>query len=148
MIDASTSIVHKCPPYGSGLTLCCGKTPYELPTTDIITRDSALVNCGQVFQVGNAYREMLMNVINGSEIHCIGPNWNSVWAGNVEFESQGWRFTIFNDCDEVDYTDNCTSPEGINLTFDMLADNELDPLTYGDDVLYEKIYDALRNASA
>ncbi|MER7815629.1 hypothetical protein [Streptomyces sp. NPDC096153] len=36
---------HACPPGGSGLTPCCGRTPLELPHTDLMTRDSALVTC-------------------------------------------------------------------------------------------------------
>ncbi len=39
------SVVHACPPVGSGLTPCCGKNPFELPGTDRITLDKALVTC-------------------------------------------------------------------------------------------------------
>ncbi|MCU1592451.1 MAG: hypothetical protein JWP11_3707 [Frankiales bacterium] len=36
---------HGCPPDGSGLTPCCGRTPFELPQTDRMTDDAALVTC-------------------------------------------------------------------------------------------------------
>lgn len=39
------SVVHLCPSVGSGLTQCCGVTPFELPRTDKLTRDSTLVTC-------------------------------------------------------------------------------------------------------
>lgn len=36
---------HACPPDGSGLTPCCGRTPFELPRTDRITNDPEHVTC-------------------------------------------------------------------------------------------------------
>ncbi|MEV6791293.1 hypothetical protein AB0M87_04670 [Streptomyces sp. NPDC051320] len=33
-------IVHACPPDGSGLTPCCGRTPFELPLTDRISSEA------------------------------------------------------------------------------------------------------------
>lgn len=41
------SVTHACPPRGAGgLTPCCGRTPFELPRTDRMTSDPALVTCG------------------------------------------------------------------------------------------------------
>lgn len=37
--------IHECPPKGSGVTPCCGKTPFELPYTDRLTLDQKLVTC-------------------------------------------------------------------------------------------------------
>lgn len=37
--------VHACPPDGSGITPCCGRTPFELPRTDRMATDPALVTC-------------------------------------------------------------------------------------------------------
>lgn len=37
--------VHACPPDGSGLTPCCGRTPFELPRTDRISSEPAAVTC-------------------------------------------------------------------------------------------------------
>lgn len=39
--------VHASPPLGSGVTPCCGVTPFELPRTDRMTPDSEAVTCGQ-----------------------------------------------------------------------------------------------------
>lgn len=42
-----TETTHRVPPDGgSGLTPCCGKTPFELPRTDRIASDPARVTCG------------------------------------------------------------------------------------------------------
>lgn len=38
-------ITHACPPDGSGLTPCCGRTPVELPRTDRITSQADAVTC-------------------------------------------------------------------------------------------------------
>lgn len=46
MPDQSPAIVvHACPPGGSGLTPCCGRTPFEM-TREVISRDPKLVTCG------------------------------------------------------------------------------------------------------
>lgn len=37
--------VHACPPVGSGVTPCCGRTPFELPRTDRMETDPELVTC-------------------------------------------------------------------------------------------------------
>ncbi|MGW2720814.1 hypothetical protein [Streptomyces sp. NPDC001492] len=39
-----TETVHRCPPDGSGLTPCCGRTPFELPISDRISSE-APVTC-------------------------------------------------------------------------------------------------------
>ncbi len=38
--------VHHTPPIGTGTFPCCGKTPFEVPGTDRMTHDAALVSCG------------------------------------------------------------------------------------------------------
>lgn len=38
-------VIHGFPPTGSGLTPCCELTPFELPPTDRMTADPALVTC-------------------------------------------------------------------------------------------------------
>lgn len=40
------------------------------------------------------------------------PTWDDVYAGNVEFVIGDWSVTIFNDCDELDYVDSATAPDG------------------------------------
>lgn len=43
--DEPRETVHGCPPDGSGITPCCGRTPFELPRTDRMVTDRALVTC-------------------------------------------------------------------------------------------------------
>lgn len=42
---AADETVHAFPPQGSGLTPCCGRTPFELPPTDCMTAIPSLVTC-------------------------------------------------------------------------------------------------------
>jgi hypothetical protein len=42
---AETETVHACPPDGSGLTPCCGRTPFELPRTDRISSEADAITC-------------------------------------------------------------------------------------------------------
>lgn len=44
----SDEIVHQAPLEGTGTTVCCGRAPFELPTTDKMTIKPALVTCGKV----------------------------------------------------------------------------------------------------
>lgn len=41
----AAGVTHRCPPKGSGLMPCCGRTPFEVPTWDRMTLDAALVTC-------------------------------------------------------------------------------------------------------
>jgi hypothetical protein len=46
MADAQPpGVTHRCPPEGSGLMPCCGRTPFEVSRCDRITLDPALVTC-------------------------------------------------------------------------------------------------------
>ena len=42
---------HACPPVGSGLMPCCGRTPFEVPRSHRITVDTDLVTCGTSAEV-------------------------------------------------------------------------------------------------
>jgi hypothetical protein len=38
-------VIHQCPPDGSGLMPCCGRTPFEVPQSNRITLDPTMVTC-------------------------------------------------------------------------------------------------------
>jgi hypothetical protein len=44
MSKAEMTVVHQCPPVGSGIMPCCGKTPFEV-AGDGITLDPDEVTC-------------------------------------------------------------------------------------------------------
>lgn len=37
---------HRCPPDGSGVMPCCGRTPFEVPHSDRMTLNPDEVTCG------------------------------------------------------------------------------------------------------
>ncbi|MGJ7547589.1 DUF7693 family protein [Pseudomonas alloputida] len=39
-------------------------------------------------------------------------SWAQLYACHFEVDVEGWRITIYNDCDELDYCERCVSPEG------------------------------------
>ena len=45
-------------------------------------------------------------------------SWEQLYACHFEVDVEGWRITIYNDCDELDYCDRCVSPEGKRWDFD------------------------------
>lgn len=57
---------------------------------------------------------LIVNVASGAlDIEAVGQTWDQVWAGNVEFAcSDGTVFVAFNDCDNFDYIDTVSWPEG------------------------------------
>jgi len=42
--------------------------------------------------------------------------------GDVPFVSEGWIFTFFNDCDDLDYLDSAMAPDGRKIDFDQMSD--------------------------
>src|SRR5690606_22100491 len=45
-LDEPAETVHGCPPVGSGLTPCCGRTPFELPRADRISSEAPITCTG------------------------------------------------------------------------------------------------------
>jgi hypothetical protein len=43
--DMVSSTCHECPPRGSSLTPCCGRSPFEIPAYDRLTVDPAYITC-------------------------------------------------------------------------------------------------------
>jgi len=46
-------------------------------------------------------------------------SWEQVYACHFEVDIEGWRITIYNDCDELDYCERCVSPDGQRWDFDL-----------------------------
>jgi hypothetical protein len=45
VIGEEDTIVHACPPEGSGLMPCCGRSPIDVPLTERISMDGTAVTC-------------------------------------------------------------------------------------------------------
>ncbi|MBK4992381.1 hypothetical protein IAE39_000555 [Pseudomonas sp. S37] len=44
--------------------------------------------------------------------------WDDVYACHFEVDVEGWRISIYNDCDELDYCEQAASPGGQRWNFD------------------------------
>lgn len=45
--------------------------------------------------------------------------WDEVYACHFLVGVEGWRITLYNDCDELDYCEECTSPDGRQRSFSI-----------------------------
>lgn len=45
-------------------------------------------------------------------------SWDEIYAGHFLVSVEGWRISIYNDCDTLDYCEECVSPEGRRWSFD------------------------------
>lgn len=43
--------------------------------------------------------------------------WDEVYACHFIVDVEGWRITLYNDCDELDYCEQCISPDGRRWSF-------------------------------
>ena len=48
-----------------------------------------------------------------------GQTWDEVYACHFVVDVAGWRITLYNDCDELDYCEACVSPDGRRWLFDL-----------------------------
>lgn len=44
-------------------------------------------------------------------------SWNEIYCGLMTIEVDGWQITFFIDCGDLDYCDNCLSPDGRKYEF-------------------------------
>nr|WP_043274430.1 hypothetical protein [Pseudomonas sp. CHM02] len=45
-------------------------------------------------------------------------SWEEVYDGHFVVSIEGWRISIYNDCDTLDYCEECISPDGRRWSFD------------------------------
>jgi hypothetical protein len=52
------------------------------------------------------------------------------WSFHLAFhiEVEGWHIVFFNDCDELDYCDECISPDGRRWAFERVGRDGFDPI--------------------
>lgn len=53
-------------------------------------------------------------------------SWEQLYSCHLEVDVEGWRITIYNDCDDLDYCEGCVSPEGKHWGFD--SGDRTDPI--------------------
>lgn len=45
-------------------------------------------------------------------------SWAHIYSGHFQVDVDGWRMSIYNDCDQLDYCEQCVSPDGRRWSFD------------------------------
>lgn len=86
--------------------------------------------------------EQLRRAVNGEVTVTLAmwesSTWDEIYCGNVSFMVGDWTIVFFNDCDEMDYVDHATAPDGRTADYGDLAGS--DPL---DDILTAEEFMAL-----
>ena len=64
--------------------------------------------------------QVLREVIFGRSVMSkVGQqSWAHVYSGHFQVDVDGWRMSIYNDCDQLDYCEQCVSPDGRRWSFD------------------------------
>ncbi|WP_429521250.1 DUF7693 family protein [Pseudomonas sp. 2725] len=88
----------------------------ELNTTSPLT---ALEVCQVLKDVALGKRHMMRSSIQ---------SWNEIYHGLMPIEIEGWRLTLFNDCDTLDYCEYCRSPDGRVGTLELWQRDGPDPV--------------------
>ena len=55
-------------------------------------------------------------------------SWNDLYCGNALVSIDGWKLSIYNDCGELDYCEECVSPDGRIGTFEAWSKFGIDPV--------------------
>jgi hypothetical protein len=55
-------------------------------------------------------------------------SWSEIYHGLMPVEIDGWRLTLFNDCDTLDYCEYCGSPDGRVGTLELWQRYGTDPV--------------------
>lgn len=64
--------------------------------------------------------QVLREVIFGRRVMSkVGQQpWDQIYSGHFQVDVDGWRISIYNDCDQLDYCKQCVSPDGRQWSFD------------------------------
>ncbi|OXR39487.1 hypothetical protein PSJE_00350 [Pseudomonas jessenii] len=74
--------------------------------------------------------QVLTDVVLGKRImmRSSTQSWSEIYHGLMSVEIDGWRLTLFNDCDTLDYCEYCRSPDGRVGTLELWQREGTDPV--------------------
>jgi hypothetical protein len=74
--------------------------------------------------------QVLTEVTHGKRImmRSSTQSWSEIYHGLMSVEIDGWRLTLFNDCDTLDYCEYCRSPDGRVGTLELWQREGTDPV--------------------
>lgn len=71
---------------------------------------SGLVNPLTAREVYQVLRDVALGTRTMQRV--CSQSWNEIHNGHMPVEIDGWMLTLFNDCDTLDYCENCRAPDG------------------------------------
>jgi len=77
-------------------------------------------------EVSQALREAIFGRAVMSKVG--HESWDEIYAGHFLVDVGGWRISIYNDCDELDYCEECVSSDGRHWSFDSGGRFGTDPI--------------------
>lgn len=77
-------------------------------------------------EVCQALREVVFGRLTMAKVG--RQTWDEVYACHFIVDVEGWRITLYNDCDELDYCEECTSPDGRRWSFGIGERMGTDPV--------------------
>lgn len=70
-------------------------------------------------------------------------SWDEIYCGLMTIEVDGWQITFFIDCGDLDYCDNCVSPDGRKYEFS--SKDAFDPVGLLSSEEHRKLEELLRH---
>ena len=97
----------------------------------IASKDMAAAETGKPDTIpGEEIAELLRQAIRREvRIAAIAKSWQDVYAGDVTLRIGAYEVVIFNDCDELDYVDSATAPDGRHGDFDLWWQTQTEPVS-------------------
>ena len=87
--------------------------------------------------------ELFRKAIRGeTKVVAVGFSWNSAGCGNARVRIDGYDLVIFNDCQELDYVDSVTAPDGRTGDFDDWLNGPVAFLNPDEQELMERILES------
>lgn len=84
---------------------------------------SAVLSATEVCQI---LREVTLGRRSMNKVGTQG--WDEVYACHFVVDVEGWKITLYNDCDELDYCEECESPDGRRWAFEPGDRDGTDPV--------------------
>lgn len=74
--------------------------------------------------------QILKDVALGTRVmtRIVRQAWDEVYASHFEVEVDGWRLSIYNDCDSLDYVETCIASHSRRWSFDSSQRFDTDPV--------------------
>jgi 2,3-bisphosphoglycerate-dependent phosphoglycerate mutase len=80
------------------------------------------------------------------KIVVLGKSWKDVYAGDVRFRIGDYLVVIFNDCNELDYADSATAPDGRRGDFDDWSNANAEPVSLLTKLEFQQLENLLESA--